>query len=186
MREFRSSALPKRDDSFHLERASSRVVLRLRSWDARADATPLTLAGCALPDRVGAVVERSPRILCTGPGDWLIVHPPTEVGRLRDAWAPPLTAQSLTFVDLTAGLITLALSGTSLREVFEQSCGLDFDPRHFGAGQCARTRFAQIPVVIDCIQDLSRVELYVARSHAHYLQDWLLDVAQFVAPATRT
>jgi heterotetrameric sarcosine oxidase gamma subunit len=179
------AAPPAQNRAFHLERASPRVVLRLRSWEVRAESTPPTLAGCHLPDRVGAVVEGSLRILCTGPQDWLIVHPPTEVPRLRDAWAPALTAQSLTFVDLTAGLIAFALTGTSLREVFEQSCGLDFDRRHFGAGQCARTRFAQIPVVVDWIQDLGRLELYVARSHAHYLQDWLLDAAQFVAPATR-
>jgi sarcosine oxidase subunit gamma len=115
----------------------------------------------------------------------LIVHPPIEVGRLRDAWAPALTAQNLTFVDLTAGLIAFELSGTSLRQVFEQSSGLDFDPRHFGAGQCARTRFAQIPVVIDCIQDSSRVELYVARSHAQYLQNWLLDAAQHLGRGSR-
>jgi len=179
------AAPPVQNHAFHLERASPRLVLRVRSRESRVGGTSLTLAGSKLPDRVGAVVEGRLRILCAGPGDWLIVHPPTEVARLRNVWTPELTAQSLTFVDLTAGLIVLEVSGTSLKEVLEKSCGLDFDPRHFGTGQCARTRFAQIPVVIDCVQDLSRLDLYVARSYAQYLQDWLLDAAQFVASAAR-
>src|ERR1700720_2293265 len=87
-----------RGGAFHLQRAGPRLVLRLKCWQARVGGMPPTLAGCNLPDRVGAVLEGRPRILCMGPGDWLIVHPPTEVARLRDAWASELAAQSLAFV----------------------------------------------------------------------------------------
>jgi sarcosine oxidase subunit gamma len=61
--------------------------------------------------------------------------------------------------------------------VLSKSCGLDFHPRRFALGHCARTRFAQIPVLIDCVDALPRFELYVQKSYSHYLEDWLIDAA---------
>jgi sarcosine oxidase subunit gamma len=63
------------------------------------------------------------------------------------------------------------------RELLSKGCGLDLHPRFFAPDQCARTRFAQIPVVIDCLNGPSRFELYVARSHLSYLHSWLVDAA---------
>src|SRR6185369_17042658 len=127
----------------------------VKSWAAeRTGAAPLVLAASRLPDAVGPVIEGPPRVLCTGPGEWLMVHPPgIDVPHLRNVVAPELTAQNLALVDLTDGLVVFEVSGSAVRDVLSKSCGLNFHPRSFGSGHCARTRFAQIPVVIDCIED---------------------------------
>lgn len=106
-----------------------------------------------------------------------MVYAETNVARLRNVLAPQLAAQSLVLVDLTDGLVVLELSGTAARQVLATSCGLDLDGRAFAAGHCARTRLAQIPVVIDCVQDSGVFELYAPRSYGSYLEDWLLDAS---------
>ena len=167
-----ADVMPCRDSIFHLRPASPRAVLRVKSWQlatARGDRSPRS----AFADSVGAVIQGSLRVLCTGPGEWLLVCPPIGVARLRNVLAPELTTQGLALVDLTDGLAVFEVSGSAVREVLAKGCGLDFDPRCFAAGQCARTRFAQIPVVIDCTQESGVFELYVPRSYAHYLKDWL-------------
>ena len=176
MPESRLVAATAEDGAFHVLPASARAVLRLKSWRSfRADSAPFALAGIALPASVGVVTEGLPRVLCTGPGEWLLVYAPTGVARLQDILAPELTTQGLALVNLTDGLTVFEVSGSHVRSVLAKSCGLDFDPRHFGAEHCARTRFAQIPVVIDCIQDSRIFELYVQQSYAHYFHERLRD-----------
>jgi sarcosine oxidase subunit gamma len=167
-----------RGAAFEMRPASARTVLRLKTWQSgRTGVAPLVVAGCELPDLVGSVSQASSRVLCTGPGEWLLVSAPTAAAQLRNVWAAELTTHNLALVDLTDGLAVFEVSGSRVREVLAKSCGLDVDPRRFAAGHCARTRFAQIPVVIDCIQDAGRFELYVPRSYAPYLKNWLLDAA---------
>jgi heterotetrameric sarcosine oxidase gamma subunit len=167
------------DGTFQVRPASARSVLRVKSWQShRAGGAPLVLGGYELPDSVGEVTVESSRVLCTGPGEWLIVRRPADVSRLRNVWAPELSAQCLALVDLTAGFSVLELLGSDVRKVLAKSCSLDVDPRCFRAGHCARTRFAQLPVVLDCIQDPGVFELYVARSNAQFLNAWLSDAAQ--------
>ena len=166
------------DRIFTMKPASARVVLRVKAWQPnRTGGAPLALVLCELPDSVGTVSQGSSRVLCTGPDEWLMVCPPTSVAALRNVWAAELTTQSLALVDLTDGLEVLVVSGSGVREVLAKSCGLDFDPLRFGVGRCARTRFAQVPVVIDCTQNLGVFELYAPRSYSRYLKDWLFDAA---------
>jgi sarcosine oxidase subunit gamma len=87
-----------------------------------------------------------------------------------------LAAEGLMLADLTEGLAVLEVHGPATRDLFSKACGLDFHPRVFGAGRCARTRFAQIPAVLVCLDDLRRFELYVARSYAHYVHAYLTDL----------
>ena len=162
---------------FQVRAGSSRTVLRVASWEAgRVGDAQKVLAGCKLPGAVDTVIEELPRVLCTAPGEWLLIYPPTGVARLRNILAPELAAQSLVLVDLTDGLVVLEIAGSAGREVLGRCCGLDFDLRRFGAGKCARTRFAQISVVIDCIHEPSSFTLYAPRSYAAWLTDWLCDV----------
>jgi heterotetrameric sarcosine oxidase gamma subunit len=165
-------------DEFLVRPASARTVMRLKSWrKSPTDRAPLTVAGCTLPETVGSVTDGLPRVLCTGPGDWLVVYTRDAAATLRYLLGSELSAQSLVLVDLTDGLVVLEVSGSRVRDVLSSSCGLDFHPGRFEVGQCGRTRFAQIPVTIDCPQDFGTFILYVARSYSAWLTDWLLDAA---------
>jgi sarcosine oxidase subunit gamma len=156
-----------------------RVSLRLKSWmpDITSGGRIVTLAGQDFPSQAGATSSGQIRVLCLGPGEWLIASDALEAAFIRDHLEPEMHEQGLVVVDLTQGLRVLQIRGQAMREVLSKGCGLDLHPHHFPAGRCARTRFAQISVVIECLDEPSRFELHVARSYAAYLQSWLLDAA---------
>lgn len=156
---------------------SGRTVLRLKSWLAESldDGEPVGRAGQTLPLEVGATAYEPLRVLCLGPGDWLVVSSEQPAPRLREHLEPYLALPGLAIVDLTDGLASLKVCGPTAREVLSKGCGLDLHPRRFPAGRCARTRFAQVPVVMECLDDPPRFELTVARSYFRYLHEWITD-----------
>lgn len=162
---------------FQVLSLGARTVLRLKSWEPRHGAgDPIVLAGWKLPSEVGATLAGPPRILCTAPGEWLLVSRGGLGVGTRETLEARLPAGQV-LVDLSEGLSVFGAQGVAVREVLAKGCGLNLHPRRFPPGACARARFAQIPVIIDCIQDPNHFELYVMRSYAHYLKDWLLDAA---------
>jgi sarcosine oxidase subunit gamma len=158
---------------------SGRTWLRLKSWlpQYTTGGKPVALAGYELPSQVGATLSGAMHVLCVGPGEWLIASHGHTASALRERIEHDLQGNGLALVDLTDGLATLAVSGSLARELLSKGCGLDFHPRSFPPGQCARTRFAQIAVVIECLDAPARIELIVARSHVRYLRSWLADAA---------
>lgn len=153
-----------------------RAWLRLKSWrqDTAHGAAPVLLAGPALPVQAGEITAADDwRALCLAPGDWLLEPRAGAAG----GWRPRLAEQDLAVVDLGDGLATLEVGGPAARELLAKGCGLDLHPRAFPPGRCARTRFARIATVIECLDGPERFALTVARSQRHYLHDWLLDAA---------
>jgi sarcosine oxidase, subunit gamma len=156
-----------------------RTSLRLKSWlpEVTNGEKPVVLAGRQLPLQVGATLPGPPRVLCVGPGEWLVVAYPRQALELREDIEPDLSRQGLVVVDLTHGLAGLDVRGSAARDVLSKGSGLDFHPRSFPVDRCARTRLAQIPVVIDCLDAPPRFELNVARSYFQYLHSWVFDAA---------
>jgi sarcosine oxidase, subunit gamma len=158
---------------------AGRTVLRLKSWlpEHRTGSKPVVLAGQALPTQVGRALSGTAHVLSIGPAEWLLILHDDPASMLRELIQSDLSVQGLVAVDLSEGLVGLAVQGGAARDVLSKGCGLDFHPRAFPAGRCARTRFAQIPLVVECLDDLPRFELYAARSYLHYLSEWLTDAA---------
>jgi len=77
-------------------------------------------------------------------------------------------------LDVSQALAALRLKGSAVRELLRKGCGLDLHPSHFREGACTRTRFAQLPIIIDC-PGAAKFDLYVSRSHLSYLLSWLSD-----------
>lgn len=153
---------------------TERGIFRVTSWQP-ADASPgesAVVAGYGLPSQVGATLARPIRALCIGPRDWFLITPEAT---LPEGIELELARQGLALTDLSFALRVLEVRGASAREILSKGCGLDFHPKSFGRGQCARTRFAQIPVVIDCLGDV--FELYVGRSYSRYMESWLRDAS---------
>jgi sarcosine oxidase, subunit gamma len=163
------------------------AILRLKSWLlVRADhARPVVVGGEALPERIGTTTTRPQHALCIGPGEWLVISSERGASSLHEQMESELSAQSIAVVDLTDGMSTLEVQGPATRELLAKGCGLDLHPQTFPAGRCARTRFAQIPVIVECLDESARFGLYVARSYHNYLYAWLNDAAvEFEARAT--
>ena len=162
----------------------SRTSLRLKSWlpEYVSGSKPVVLAGQELPSQVGATLSGPMRVLCVGPGEWLLASHEDQASSLRDRVESDLPKYGIALVDLTDALSGLEVRGPTMREVLSKGCGLDLDPRTFPPGRCARTRFAQIPVVVECLDDPPRFQLHVARSYLHYLHSWLIDSAGVAGP----
>lgn len=169
---------------FGIAALGGRVALRLKSWlpEHASGRRTVMLDGRQLPSQVGTTMPGQIRALCLGPGEWLIVSDVGGGSTVREHIEQELGQQGLALVDLTHGLAVLEVRRPDVREVLAKGCGLDLHPRAFAPDQCARTRFAQIPVVIDSLDEPPRFELYVARSYLAYLQSWLADsTAEFDA-----
>lgn len=156
----------------------TQTIVRLRSWlqpYANGDKAVL-LAGQPLPTLVGATLTQKPRVLCTAPGDWLLVSSEHTAAELGAELSADLSIQGLVLTDLSDGLVIMELRDPYVRELLAKGCGLDFHVSAFIPGMCARTRFAQLPVVLLCKAE-NAFELFVARSYAVYLRMWLIDAA---------
>lgn len=152
------------------------TALRMKSWlpEHRRGTQPIQLGELALPRRPGATLTGAIRVLCLAPGEWLILaDAPSE--QLRAQLQPSLQ-QGLTFTDWSDAFATFVVEGSLARTLLSKGCGLDMDPQSFPAGRCARTRFAQLPVILECRSE-STFELAAARSYSNYLHEWLDDAA---------
>jgi len=159
----------------------ARSVLSLKSWNPahRDGGWGLTLTDQALPElghtRVlssGAPGAKQSRVLCVGPAEWII----TSVAASLLA-QPALSEPGAVVTDLSHSYVTLELRGLGVRDVLSSACGLDLHPSAFSPGRCARTRFAQVLTVIDCVQP-DEFHLLVGRSYGAYLRSWLEDSAR--------
>lgn len=170
--------MPEDEKTLHLKVNWERAVLRLTSClpQSMRQERPVRLLNTALPVSVGMTcLLDEVRLLCISPGEWLMTSLSKSGIAIRDTIAKDLRAQNVEFADLSAGHAVIEVAGPSVRDVLSKGCGIDLHPRTLFAGRCVRTRFAQIPLVIDCVQDPDRFELYAGRSYTHYLKDWLLD-----------
>ncbi|MDB6106635.1 MAG: sarcosine oxidase gamma subunit [Gammaproteobacteria bacterium] len=94
-----------------------------------------------------------------------------------DRDADEMASQCAMLIDSTDGIGVLGISGPVARDVLMKGCGLDLHPSAFPVGHCARTRFAQMAVIIDHLGEEPSFGLYVARSYLRFLTDWIEDAA---------
>ena len=137
------------------------------------------LAGVPLPLQPNRVASmRELRTLWLGPDEWLVTAPrgiaPDLFGRLTRA----LSGRHAIVTDLSASRAVIEISGAQARSLLEKGCGIDLHPRAFGPGQCTQTLFAKLPVIIDQLSPAPLYRLFVRRSAARWLADWLIDAAQ--------
>jgi heterotetrameric sarcosine oxidase gamma subunit len=172
-----NEAFPEAGSSVHVDELPSRTVLHLTSFDPEVfrGGQPRRFGSHELPGRVGLVRPGSPRILCLAPAEWWLVSSKSSNDENLAPALAALVGETWVLTDVSAGFSVLEVSGPEVRRVLNQGCSLDLDPQVFGPGSCARTRFAQIPVVIDLVKFPDRFELYVARSLSAYLKNWLED-----------
>jgi sarcosine oxidase, subunit gamma len=156
---------------------TSDTLLTVKSWlpERLHGQAQLSFGGCELPSEVGATRPGPIRVLSLAPGEWLLVSEQPRMVSFQRYVAPELSALGLTAIDVSAGFAIVRVSGSAARDMLSKGCALDLERQAFAAGQCARTRFAQIQLIIECIEDAGTFDLYVGRSYLRYLIDWLDD-----------
>jgi sarcosine oxidase subunit gamma len=165
--------------------AGGRTIVHLKSWLPRNGHTDkrIVLAEHELPAEVGATLAGAAlRVLCIGPAEWLLIWGEnTDASPCADI-ERHLESHGLAVTDVTNALVTWRVQGPFAREVLSKGCGLDLHPRAFPAGRCARTRFADVLVTLDCLDDSPTFELSAARSYEQYLHAWMMDAAAEFRP----
>jgi sarcosine oxidase subunit gamma len=161
-----------------LEEVALESILNLRGApdDARFRDAVRAVIDAELPleantfSRAGAL-----RVLWLGPDEWLIA------GGWPDA-ARRLTAAVAEFhasvTDLGAAYAVLELRGRRACEVLAKACPLDLHPRAFRPGQCAQSILARTQGIVMLEDDAPVFRLFVRRSFAGYLAEWLLDAME--------
>jgi sarcosine oxidase, subunit gamma len=172
--------------SMEVQFAPVSAYWRLKCWRPFDARRPVTIGSHPLPGDVGATLEDSPRVLCIGPGEWLLVSNEPDTSFRPEPFEPAFREQGVVVVCLTHGLVTLEARGREARDLLATGCGVDLHLSRFPVGRCARTRFAQIPVIIECLAAEDQFALHVDRSRAQYLHDWVTDAAlEFEVPLSR-
>jgi heterotetrameric sarcosine oxidase gamma subunit len=152
-----------------------RLQISVRALPAAAT----VICSTALPQQPNTWTGDDPVIWWVSPNAWLIQSP-----RERDGLAGQVRSDCMDLpcavTDLSDALVTFALEGPDASAVLARGSGIDLRVPSFGARACARTRLAQLPVLIRRPSS-SRFELVVDRAAAQYLQDWLVDAAAGLA-----
>ena len=116
-------------------------------------------------------------VLSLGPRRWLAIHEsPIEGGASVVAiHGGPSVAE-----DLSHGMTRLRLSGPDARSMLSAGITLDLHPRTFPPGASAVTAYRDVFVVLHATAD-DTYDLYVLRSFAASLWEWLVDSSAGVA-----
>lgn len=110
-------------------------------------------------------------LLWLGPNEWLATAP-VEKHTVVDQLETALSRQHHSVIDVSEGRIVLELDGAHARAALAQELSLDLRPHSFGPGRCAQTGLARVPVILQQI-DPARFRIFVRRSFAPYVADWL-------------
>jgi sarcosine oxidase subunit gamma len=165
-------------------------IIRVQTWDSSVAGVskPVGLAkaeqalGVTWPELVGATANGHADILCTGPTDWLVIAHDPDITGLLHGLGEAFEGSSFRVTNASHALSRIAIEDPDARVLLAKGTALDLDPTCFPPGRCARTRFADIPVIIRCMR-MSAFELIFASSYHEYLISWLNDAArEFQAP----
>ncbi len=159
---------------FDLKQNNGRSMVRLRVRPKAADTAgkALQLPQHALHWRAG-----NPAACWLGPDQWLLTSdskPGTEIIGHIDR---TLSGQLYAATDMSSHYECFELSGPAARMVLAMGCGIDMHAGTFSTGQCVRTHFANVLLLI-VAGDNNHFDLYTDRSHARYLLDWLASAGE--------
>lgn len=135
--------------------------------------------GYALPLEANTVTEGSAsRTLWMGPNEWLVVAPLSESAGVAGALRGALGSQHAAVTEIGDARTIIALKGQNARDVIMKGCPLDLHPSAFKAMRCAQSRLAKANVLIEQRDDQPSYDIYVVRSFARYLWQWLEDAGR--------
>jgi sarcosine oxidase, subunit gamma len=128
-----------------------------------------------VPNDVASCEER--RALWLGPDEWLVVGPDGQQEDLEQALRNSLDNALGSIVDVSSNRTVIEIRGEKARELLAYGVSIDLDARSFGPDHCAQTLLAKAQVIIER-RSRSAFDLYVRRSYASYVAEWVLQAAR--------
>ena len=154
--------------------------LRLDVAQAGARVAAATALGFDLPlvpNTSGGAEGRS--ALWLGPDQWLVVAP----GQDTPPLAAALAGYAASIVDVSDLRAVFRLAGPMSRDVLRKGCSVDLHPRAFSTGAVALTALARVRVILHQLDQAPTYDVYVERSVAGYMRDWLCDaMGEYLGP----
>ena len=118
-----------------------------------------------VPSNVGvAMMSGKQTIFKVGPTQYWLLN--GEVSPTTGCYLTPLSS----------GRTCIAIEGEPARDLLAKCAALDFHPGSFKPGHFAMTGIHHTPVLIQCVAE-NRFELYVLRTFALDIWEWLSDAA---------
>ena len=124
--------------------------------------------GIALPKEPNTALGHELRALWLGPDEWLLVN------WGRSTFSENSTPTPFSVTDVSSGRAGLRLRGPRVRDALAKGCPLDLDRRVFPEGRCAQTLIGRVSVILDHVES-DVFDVYVSRSYAGSLWDWMIE-----------
>ncbi len=164
---------------FDLSQMEGRSIVRLRVEPAAAEAASQALD---LPQQALQWRSGDPAAHWLGPDQWLLTSDTTPAKDIISDIDSALSNQLHAATDVSSQMVCFALRGPAARTILAMGCGIDMHISAFNKGQCTQTNFANVQLFIVVVEGDS-FDLYLDRSHARYLSNWLHDSGE--DPITR-
>ena len=155
---------------FELNQIDGRSMVRLRVRPSGADTAGTALE---LPQQALRWTFGDPAAHWLGPDHWLLTSDTKPAKEIIDHIDRTLSNQLYAATDMSSSNACFSLTGPASRTVLAMGCGIDLHECAFTTGHCTRTHFANVLLFIVCVEG-DAFDLYVDRSHARYLNDWLV------------
>ncbi|HEX3498495.1 MAG TPA: sarcosine oxidase subunit gamma family protein [Stellaceae bacterium] len=124
-----------------------------------------------------AVTKGTTSILWVGPERWLVVESERGESDLDALLRAALGGTSAAVTDLGNGRTTLRIAGPRSRDLLAKGSAIDFHPRVFPVGACAQGLLGHVGVLFHAVDETPCYDLYVARSYAQTVWEWLIESA---------
>ena len=154
-----------------------RTILRLQlGTRSQKTVAALRIAGRSLPAAMNSWLGDDPVFMRIAPDTWLLESALHEATDLVPATRTGCGRRSFAVTDVSDAYVTMAVEGTLAAPLLARGCSLDLSPEAFSNSACARTRLAQLPIVLRRVTS-ERFECHVDRSAALWLHEWMEDAA---------
>jgi heterotetrameric sarcosine oxidase gamma subunit len=157
---------------FELRELRDVAKVRAQLVRPRGSNTPGVDTKC-FPHSPNTTIGIDPAMLWKAPDDWMIYSQALAAERLCDFVQDRAAGSPLIVTDVSSASISLELRGARAIDVLMRDCTLDLEGNAIAAGACAQTELAQVGVLIHRPADRDAWRLFVERSVALHVWDWL-------------
>lgn len=127
------------------------------------------------PDAPNTVAQGDVRVAWMAPREWAVFATGAEIEAIV---ASACKGHLHHLADVSAGRRLWRVEGAHSRALIARGCSLDTHPKAMSAGQCGRTLFAQIPILLLAREAGNSFEIVADVSFAGHLRAWFADATQ--------
>jgi len=167
-------------------RAGTQLVIRGDVSDGEFRSAVSQALGLNLPvTPKTAHRSRGKTLLWLGPDEWLAVMAADDDGKLSAGLGGALADVHHAIADVSHSRAVIGLQGLNARDVLMKGTNVDLHPRAFAPDNCIQAHLGRCHILLHQLDDAPSYDIYVHRSFAVYVWNWLRDAASEYGLAVR-